>query len=92
MQSTTLPTKPNHRHKLRHLERDASLRDVCFRSGDYMNVDEVYEDITNMAALKKKMVELLSEYNNFPGVVRMDLVLFRDAIDHGIFVITMQPF
>jgi len=57
-----------------------------------MNVDEVYEDITNMAALKKKMVELLSEYNNFPGVVRMDLVLFRDAIDHGIFVITMQPF
>ena len=54
-------------------------------SGDYCNNEEVYEDITNAAALKKKMVELLSEYNNSPGVVRMDLVLFRDAIDHGIF-------
>jgi len=49
-----------------------------------MNNEEVYEDITNAAALKKKMVELLGEYNNSPGVVRMDLVLFRDAIDHGI--------
>jgi len=57
-----------------------------------MNVEEVYEDITNMAALKKKMIDLLAEYNNSPGVVRMDLVLFRDAIDHGIntFVI-VQP-
>jgi len=34
--------------------------------------------------MKKKMMELLGEYNNSPGVVRMDLVLFRDAIDHGI--------
>jgi len=32
------------------------------------------------------MVELLAEYNNSPGVVRMDLVLFRDAIDHGIYI------
>jgi len=55
---------------------------IC--SGDYMNNDEVYEDITTAAALKKKMIELLGEYNNSPGVVRMDLVLFRDAIDHGI--------
>ena len=57
---------------------------VCLCSGDYINTEEVYEDITNAAALKKKMVELLTEYNNSPGVVRMDLVLFRDAIDHGI--------
>jgi len=53
--------------------------------GDYINVEEVYEDITNAAALKKKMVDLLVEYNNSPGVVRMDLVLFRDAIDHGMY-------
>jgi len=57
---------------------------VCL--GDYINNEEVYEDITNPAALKKKMVELLNEYNNSPGVVRMDLVLFRDAIDHGIII------
>jgi len=49
-----------------------------------MNNEEVYEDIINAAALKKKMKDLLNEYNNSPGVVRMDLVLFRDAIDHGI--------
>ena len=48
-----------------------------------MNTDEVYEDVTSAAALKKKMVDLLGEYNFSPGVVRMDLVLFRDAIDHG---------
>ena len=59
---------------------------VCLRrsSGDYVNTEEVYEDITNAASLKKKMMDLLNEYNNSPGVVRMDLVLFRDAIDHGI--------
>jgi len=51
-----------------------------------MNTDEVYEDITNAAALKKKMVDLLGEYNNSPGVVRMDLVLFRDAIHHGLYL------
>jgi len=59
---------------------------VCWRgAGDYTNTDEVYEDITNAAALKKKMLDLLVEYNNSPGVVQMDLVLFRDAIDHGIY-------
>jgi len=52
-------------------------------AGDFINNEEVYEDITNAAALKKKMVELLNEYNGSPGVVRMDLVLFKDAIDHG---------
>ena len=52
-------------------------------AGDFINNEEVYEDITNAAALKKKMVDLLNEYNGSPGVVRMDLVLFKDAIDHG---------
>lgn len=28
------------------------------------------------------MEDQLLEYNNSPGVVRMDLVLFRDAIEH----------
>jgi len=52
-------------------------------TGDYINPDQVYEDITNMPLLKKTMMHLLSEYNNSPGVVSMDLVLFRDAISHG---------
>ena len=43
----------------------------------------MYEDITDAAALKKFMQDMLEEYNSTPGVVSMDLVLFRDAIEHG---------
>ena len=53
----------------------------CF-TGDYINLDNVYEDIQNIEQLKKHMNEVLEEYNNSPGVVNMDLVLFRDAIEH----------
>jgi len=35
--------------------------------GDYVNKEKVYEDITNAAALKQKMVDLLVEYNNSLG-------------------------
>ncbi|XP_052104325.1 dynein axonemal heavy chain 2-like isoform X7 [Mytilus californianus] len=50
--------------------------------GDYMSLDLVYEDITDVNKLKKYMVDLLEEYNGSPGVVHMDLVLFKDAIEH----------
>lgn len=43
---------------------------------------QIYEDISNPEKLKKQMTEFLDEYNNTPGVVSMDLVLFRDAIEH----------
>ena len=55
----------------------------CFFSGDYINTDLVYEDITDVSQLKKTMADFLDEYNNTPGVVAMDLVLFRDACEHG---------
>ena len=29
------------------------------------------------------MEKLLTDYNEYPGQVPMDLVLFRDAIEHG---------
>ena len=58
-------------------------RDPPFSAGDYIHVDNVYEDITDAAALKKFMQDMLEEYNSTPGVVGMDLVLFRDAIEHG---------
>ncbi|XP_021360073.1 dynein heavy chain 2, axonemal-like isoform X4 [Mizuhopecten yessoensis] len=50
--------------------------------GDYMNIDCVYEDIHDIGNLKKHMMDMLEEYNTTPGVVNMDLVLFRDAIEH----------
>ena len=54
-----------------------------FSIGDYMNNDQVYEDIQDINQLKKQMTDFLEEYNSTPGVVNMDLVLFRDAIEHG---------
>ena len=57
--------------------------DVYHTLGDYISVDNIYEDIQDIAALKKHMMDMLEEYNNTPSVVRMDLVLFRDAIEHS---------
>jgi dynein heavy chain len=48
-----------------------------------MSKELLYEDITDIAALKNAMLNYLIDYNNYPGVVPMDLVLFRDAIEHG---------
>ena len=49
-------------------------------------MDQVYEDIPDIVQLKKSMNEIMEEYNNSPGVVAMDLVLFRDAIEHSKFI------
>ena len=43
----------------------------------------VYEDMMDFKALKKYMEDQLEDYNMEPGVIAMDLVLFRDAIEHG---------
>jgi len=45
----------------------------------------VYEDITDFKKLKSFMENNLEDYNNEPGYIAMDLVLFRDAIEHGIY-------
>ena len=43
----------------------------------------IYDDIVKFHELKKFMEERLEDYNMEPGIIAMDLVLFRDAIDHG---------
>lgn len=49
-----------------------------------MKQDQViYDDILKFAELKKFMEEQLEDYNMEPGIIAMDLVLFRDAIEHG---------
>lgn len=50
--------------------------------GDFMKENGVYEDITDFKQLKNLMEERLEDYNMEPGVISMDLVLFRDAIEH----------
>ena len=51
-------------------------------SGDFLNTNEIYEDIQDFSSLKQYMETQLREYNATPGVVPMNLVLFRDAISH----------
>lgn len=49
---------------------------------DFVNPWGVYEEQVDMAVLRKYLDQQMDEYNVSPGVVRMDLVLFKDAIDH----------
>lgn len=56
---------------------------ICSISGDYINTDQVYEDIQDKNNLKKHMQDMLEDYNSMAGIIHMDLVLFRDAIEHS---------
>lgn len=63
------------------------LHNLCPRSespvfGDFVNPWGIYEDLTDPVALRKYLELQMEEYNVSPGVIRMDLVLFRDAIEH----------
>lgn len=50
---------------------------------DVLNKDMIYEDIQDLYRLRLGLSEFLNEYNDSPGVVPMDLVLFKDAIEHS---------
>ncbi|XP_077357601.1 dynein axonemal heavy chain 2 isoform X2 [Festucalex cinctus] len=73
-------------------EKMGSIFDLVFHNicpdkvppvfGDFLTESGVYEDLLDMASLKKFMETELDDYNMTPGVVPMNLVLFRDAIEH----------
>ena len=47
------------------------------------NVDStLYQEVTDFDKLKKFIELRLQEYNTEPGFIQLDLVLFRDAIEH----------
>ncbi len=48
-----------------------------------MNNDQIYEDMLDFPKVKNQMEKTLVDYNEYPGQVPMDIVLFRDAIEHG---------
>ncbi|XP_046278077.1 dynein axonemal heavy chain 2 isoform X2 [Marmota monax] len=50
--------------------------------GDFLKEPKVYEDLTDLSVLKAAMETALNEYNLSPTVVPMQLVLFREAIEH----------
>ena len=52
-------------------------------SGDFLREPKVYEDLTDLSALKTAMETALHEYNLSPAVVPMKLVLFREAVEHS---------
>jgi hypothetical protein len=58
---------------------------IFFTKADFLNADEIYEDILDFPKFKQHMEKTLVDYNEYPGQVPMDLVLFRDAIEHGSF-------
>lgn len=50
--------------------------------GHFMSQFSTYEDLNDKTALRKYMELQMEEYNTSPGVVRIDLVLFWDALVH----------
>ncbi|KAF5308522.1 hypothetical protein FQR65_LT06187 [Abscondita terminalis] len=67
---------------------DVTLHSLCNNNkeipifADFVNPFFIYEDLLEFQALRKYVDSQMIEYNSSPGVVRMDLVLFRDAIEH----------
>ncbi|XP_072759448.1 dynein axonemal heavy chain 2 [Anoplolepis gracilipes] len=54
----------------------------CPVFGSIMNAWDIYEDLPDIDAVRRYMEEQMDEYNASRGVVRLDLILFRDAIEH----------
>lgn len=66
---------------------DLTLHSLCPKNvipiyADFVNPWGIYEEHTNLAVLRKNLEQQMDEYNASPGVVRMDLVLFKDAMQH----------
>lgn len=53
----------------------------CPIFGDFISAT-YYEDLADMSALRTFMQSTMDDYNSQSGVVRMDLVLFKEAIQH----------
>jgi len=50
---------------------------------DFLNENmRVYEEVTNFDRLREFLLDKLESYNVQPKLIKMDLVLFKDAITH----------
>ncbi|XP_031370853.1 dynein heavy chain 2, axonemal [Apis dorsata] len=61
--------------------------------GSFMNVWDIYEDLTDIGAIRTFIENQMDDYNASSGVVRLNLILFRDAVEHicRIFRVISQP-
>lgn len=66
---------------------DQTYRSLCSSERilmfcDFLNKRSLYEEVTNEKYLRDFIENSLKMYNNSTGVVPIDIVLFKDAIDH----------
>ena len=54
----------------------------CLIFGNFLNPQGIYEDLADYDKLRRYLEEQVEEYNITPGVVYLDLVLFKDIIIH----------
>ncbi|XP_025836128.1 dynein heavy chain 2, axonemal-like [Agrilus planipennis] len=77
----------NHIHEQLGKHFEITLHSICPNwtiptFGDFVNPWRIYEDLQDPNIVRKFIEGQMEQYNVSPGVVRMDLVLFADAIDH----------
>ncbi|CAG9819075.1 unnamed protein product [Phaedon cochleariae] len=66
---------------------EVTLHSLCPKNeipvyADFVNPWGIYEEYSDLSLLRNYLDQQMDEYNVSPGVVRMDLVLFKDAIEH----------
>ncbi|CAK9808028.1 Dynein axonemal heavy chain 2 [Anthophora quadrimaculata] len=66
---------------------DLTYQNICPEKrspvfGSFMNAWDIYEDLTDIGAVRTYIEGQMEEYNASTGVVRMNLILFRDAVEH----------
>lgn len=49
---------------------------------DFLNNNSVYEEVTDEQRLRRFVDDSLEQYNSSAGSVSLNLVLFKDAINH----------
>jgi dynein heavy chain len=67
----------------------SNYQEFCTTNGedaifvDFLNENMiVYEEVTNFDKLREYLIDKLEQYNSQPKLIKMDLVLFKDAITH----------
>lgn len=50
---------------------------------EVLNKDGYYEDVRDYEKLRNGLYDYINEYNSAAGVIPLDLVLFKDAIEHS---------
>lgn len=67
-----------------------SMAELCPEAplfGDFTNPLEVYENLGGWISVKDFLVQKLNDYNSTASVVKMDLILFEDAVQHLVRII-----